>query len=82
MVTQPVRILPYFKHFFFVVVISHLVLAAFFFAAGTITRNAKIVYGLAACFYPAYIACALVFKNLPSGVASTCRSYGFQSQFM
>jgi len=48
MVTLPVRVVPYFKHFFIVVVISHLVLAAIYFAAGTLTRNAKVVYGLAA----------------------------------
>ena len=66
MVTLPVRILPYFKHFFFIVVISHLFWAAFFFAAGTITRSAKIVYGLAACFYPAYAAASFVLRNLPS----------------
>ena len=66
MVVLPVRVVPYFKHFFIVVVISHLALAAIYFAAGTLTRNAKVVYGLAACFYPAYIALQLlVFKNLP-----------------
>ena len=64
MVTLPVRILPYFKHFFFVIVISHLVLGAFFFAVGTLTRNGKIVYGLAACFYPAYVSLQLIWKNL------------------
>ena len=68
MVTLPVRILPYFKHFFFVIVISHLVLAAFYFAVGTITRNAKIVYGLAACFYPAYVSFQLLWKSLPSNL--------------
>lgn len=68
MVTLPVRILPYFKHFFFVIVVSHLVLAAFFFAVGTITRNAKVVYGLAACFYPAYVSFQLLWKSLPSNV--------------
>lgn len=56
MVVQPFRVAPYFKHFFFFVVISHLVLAAFYFAVGTLTRNSKIVYGLAVCFYPVYIA--------------------------
>src|SRR5687767_8112956 len=64
MVTLPVRVLPYFKHFFFVIVISYLVLAAFYFAAGTITRNAKVVYALAACFYPVYIGFQLVMKDL------------------
>jgi ABC-type transport system involved in multi-copper enzyme maturation permease subunit len=68
MVKLPVQILPYFKHFFFVIVVSHLVLAAFYFAVGTISRNAKIVYGLAACFYPAYVASQLLWKNLPSNV--------------
>jgi ABC-type transport system involved in multi-copper enzyme maturation permease subunit len=66
MIVQPVRVFPYFKHFFFFVVISHLVLAAFYFTVGTLTRNAKIVYGLAVCFYPLYIAYqALLLKGLP-----------------
>ncbi|HEX6284527.1 MAG TPA: hypothetical protein VFZ71_06615 [Pyrinomonadaceae bacterium] len=64
MVKLPVRILPYFKHYFFVILISHLVLAAFYFAVGTLTRNAKIVWGLAACFYPAYISLQFVWKDL------------------
>ena len=67
MVTLSVRVVPYFKHFFLAVVISHLVFAAIYFAAGTLTRNAKVVYGLAACFYPAFIAYQLLFLgNLPS----------------
>lgn len=66
MVKLPVRVVPFFKHFLFVVVVSHLVLAAFYFAAGTITRNAKVVWGLAASFYPAYIAFQLAWKNLLS----------------
>ena len=66
MVVLPVRVVPYFKHFFIIVVISHLALAAIYFAAGTLTRSAKVVYGLAACFYPAYIAFQLLlFANLP-----------------
>src|SRR5215213_91894 len=66
MVFLPVKVVPYFKHFFIVVVISHLALAAIYFAAGTLTRNAKVVYGLAACFYPVYIALQLlVFLKLP-----------------
>lgn len=56
MVVQPVRVFPYFKHFFFFVVITHLILAAVYFTIGTFTRNSKIVYGLAACFYPLYIS--------------------------
>jgi ABC-2 type transport system permease protein len=66
MVVVPVRVLPYFKHFIIVVVISHLSLAAIYFAAGTLTRNTKVVYGMAAGFYPVYIAVQLlVFNNLP-----------------
>ena len=66
MVVQPVRVVPYFKHFFIIVVISHLILAAIYFAAGTLTRNAKVVYGLAACYYPVYITLMLlVLMKLP-----------------
>src|SRR6185369_8414802 len=66
MVVLPVRVVPYFKHFFIIVVISHLSLAAIYFAAGTLTRNAKVVYGLAACYYPVYITVLLlVLIKLP-----------------
>jgi ABC-2 type transport system permease protein len=67
MIVQPVRVLPYFKHFFFFVVISHLFLAAVYFTVGTLTRNSKIVYLLAVCFYPLYIAYqVLLLKGLPA----------------
>ena len=66
MVVQPIRVFPYFKHFFFFVVITHLVLAAFYFTVGTLTRNSKIVYGLAACFYPLYVSYGVfLLKRLP-----------------
>ncbi|HBB97440.1 MAG TPA: hypothetical protein DC054_18830 [Blastocatellia bacterium] len=64
MVVLPWRVLPYFKHFFFTVIISHLILAAIYFTVGTLTRNSKIVYGLAALFYPLYIACGLLMRPL------------------
>jgi ABC-type transport system involved in multi-copper enzyme maturation permease subunit len=64
MVVLPWRALPYFKHFLFVVVVSHLILAAIYFTVGTLTRNSKIVYGLAALFYPLYIACGLLMRPL------------------
>jgi ABC-type transport system involved in multi-copper enzyme maturation permease subunit len=60
MIVLPIRVFPYFKHFFFFLVITHLVLAAFYFTVGTLTRNSKIVYGLAAAFYPLYIAYGLL----------------------
>jgi len=65
MVVLPPRGLPYFQHFFFFVVVSSLALAAVFFAVGTLTRNVKIVYGLAISFYPLYIAWQLAMKGLP-----------------
>lgn len=77
MVTLPVRVIPFVKHFFIVVVISHLVLAAVYFAAGTLTRNAKVVYGLAACFYPAFIAFQFALKALPISVRVLLDPFGF-----
>ena len=77
MVTQPVRVVPFVKHFFIIVVISHLVLAAVYFAAGTLTRNAKVVYGLAACFYPAFIAFQLALKALPLSFRVLLDPFGF-----
>lgn len=66
MTVLPVRVSPYFKHFFFFVVISHLLLAAVYFAVGTLTRNAKIVYALAISFYPLYAAYQIfLLKSLP-----------------
>lgn len=66
MIVLPFRVFPSFKHFFFFLVITHLVLAAFYFTVGTLTRNSKIVYGLAACFYPLFITYGLfVLRPLP-----------------
>jgi len=66
LVVLPVRVFPYFKHFVLLVVISHLFLAVVYFSVGTLTRNSKIVYGIAGCFYPVYIAYQLLLlKNLP-----------------
>jgi ABC-2 type transport system permease protein len=66
MIVLPIRVFPYFKHFFFFLVITHLVLAAFYFTVGTLTCNSKIVYGLAACFYPVYITYGLLLlRPLP-----------------
>ena len=67
MLVQPVRVWPYFKHFFVFVVISHLTLAAFYFTVGTLTRNAKLVYALAVSFYPLYIAYQVfILKSRPA----------------
>jgi len=68
MVVLPFRVFPYFKHFFMLVVVSYLLFAAVYFTVGTLTRNAKIVYGLGVAYYPLYIAWQLlVLKNLPPG---------------
>ena len=62
----PVRVLPYFKHFFLLVVVSQLFLAAIFFTLATLKRNAKFAYGAAVAFYPLYIAFGLfVLSRLP-----------------
>ena len=66
MVVQPIQVFPYFTHFLFFVVGSQLVLTAFYFTVGTLTRNAKIAYGLAVCFYPLYISYGVfLLKDLP-----------------
>ncbi len=67
MIVQNVKVFPYLKHFLVFVVISHLVLAAFYFTVGTLTRNAKIVYGLGVSFYPLYISYqTFLLKSFPS----------------
>jgi ABC-2 type transport system permease protein len=48
----PFRLLPYFKHFIMIVVITYVLFAAVYFTVGTLTRNPKIVYGLAIAYYP------------------------------
>jgi len=79
MVTLPVRVVPYFKHFFIIVVITHLVLAAVYFAAGTLTRNAKIVYVLAACFYPVFIGYQFLLRELPTVFGVLLNPIGFNA---
>ena len=81
MIVLPVRVVPYFKHFFVIVVISHLVLAAVYFAAGTLTLKSKVVYGLAACFYPVYIGYQLLLKNAPRIVGVISDPLGWSAQF-
>src|ERR1700730_1037866 len=66
MLVLPFRVFPYFKHFFLILVVSYLLFAAVYFTLGTLTRNAKIVYGLAVFYYPLYIAWQIVIlKRLP-----------------
>jgi ABC-type transport system involved in multi-copper enzyme maturation permease subunit len=56
LVTLPgITVVPYIKHFLVLLVISHLGLAAVYFAVGVLTRNPKIVYGLGVAFYPIYM---------------------------
>jgi len=67
MIVQQQKFFPYLKHFLVFVAISHMVLAAFYFTIGTITRNVKIVYGLGVSFYPLYICYQIYFlKSLPT----------------
>jgi ABC-2 type transport system permease protein len=65
MIVLPPRVLPYFQHFFFFVVVSSLAPAAVCFTIGTLTRNVKIVYGLALSFYFLYFAWQTTIKDLP-----------------
>jgi len=77
MVTLPVRIVPYFKHFFFALVISHMALGAIYFLAGTLTRSAKVVFGLMAGFYPIFIALSYAVHNLPTAFGMFFAPLGF-----
>jgi len=66
MVVLPFRLLPYFKHFIMIVVITYVLIAAVYFTVGTLTRNPKIVYGLAIAYYPLFIFYGIFFlKDLP-----------------
>src|SRR4030095_1675076 len=66
MIVLPIRVFPYFKHFFFFLVITPFALAAFYFIVGTLTRNSKIVYAFAVGFYPLYITYGLLLiRPLP-----------------
>ena len=62
-VLQETKFLAYPKHFLVLVAISHMFLAAVYFTVGTLTRNAKIVYGLGIAFYPIYIGYQLILMN-------------------
>lgn len=65
MIVLPPRVLPFFQHFFFFVVVSSLAIAAVCFTVGTLTRNVKIVYGLVLACYFLYIAWQKTIKGLP-----------------
>jgi ABC-2 type transport system permease protein len=65
MVVLPFRLLPYFKHFIMIVVITYVLFAAVYFTVGTLTRNPKIVYGLAIAYYPVSIFYGFFLKDLP-----------------
>jgi len=68
LVTLPgVTVIPYIKHFLVLVVISHLGLAAFYFAVGALTRNPKIVYAVGVAFYPVYMTYLSVVSNSLGG---------------
>ncbi|MGZ8842054.1 MAG: ABC transporter permease [Pyrinomonadaceae bacterium] len=65
-VVLPFRLLPYFKHFIMIVVITYVLFAAVYFTVGTLTRNPKIVYGLAIAYYPFVFFYGIFFlKDLP-----------------
>jgi ABC-type transport system involved in multi-copper enzyme maturation permease subunit len=62
----PFTLLPYFKHFIMIVVITYVLFAAVYFTVGTLTRNPKIVYGLAIAYYPLILFYGIgLLQNLP-----------------
>lgn len=63
MVVLPWRIVPYLKHFLILVVVSHLLLAAFCFTVGTLTRSVKLVYGSIVGLYVLFIALSATFQD-------------------
>jgi ABC-type transport system involved in multi-copper enzyme maturation permease subunit len=65
MIVLSPRLLPYLQHFFFFVVVSSLLFGVVCFTVGTLTRNVKIVYGLAVSFYFLYVAWNVAIKGLP-----------------
>ena len=60
----PFRLLPYFKHFIMIVVITYFLFAAIYFTVGTLTRNPKIVYGLAIAYYPLILFYGIGFLQI------------------
>jgi len=62
----PFRLVPYFKHFIMIVVITYALFAAIYFTVGTLTRSPKIVYGLAIAYYPLIFSYGIfLLKDLP-----------------
>lgn len=62
MIVLPLRITPYLKHFFILVVITQLALAAFCFLVGTLTRNSKLAYIFVTALYAVYIPAMMFFQ--------------------
>jgi ABC-2 type transport system permease protein len=62
MIVLPLRITPYVKHFFILVVITQFALAAFCFLVGTLTRNSKLVYLFVTALYAVYIPTMVFFQ--------------------
>jgi len=60
-VVLPFTLLPYFRHFIMIVVISYALFAAIYFTVGTLTRSPKIVYVLAIAYYPLNMIYAIFF---------------------
>ena len=65
LVLLPPRFAPYAINYFLFPVITHLLVAAFCFAIGTIGRNTRLVYGSVLAAYFGYSFFQLLVKNLP-----------------
>jgi hypothetical protein len=76
MFVLPFRLLPYFKHFMMIVVITYVLFAAVYFTVGTLTRNPKIVYGLAIAYYPTRLFLRILLpEKLTAAMASASQSF-------
>ena len=64
-ITQPPRFAAYFRLFLFFTAPPSLLLASVCFAAGTLTRSVKLVYGLVTSIYVLYISAQISARGLP-----------------
>ena len=64
-IALPARFAPYFTLFLFFTAVPSLLLAAVCFAAGTLTRSVKLVYGLVTSLYVVYIGLQVSARGLP-----------------
>ncbi len=80
MIVLPWRALPYLKHFLTIVVLTHLLIAAWCFTIGTLTRNVKFVYGAIMAGYVFFGFLGYFVTRYAPGWASTIALMGSASK--